>query len=136
MRSAWDFGRVQSSLTSASFAFFNTESFFPFSSLSLYPLYISLFPELAGFPPPSLSALPISLIEQFHGVLCLQIKLGLYSPRREFFDFWSLTIYSRSIKKTSERHGDIQLLNVNLSCWPYFSFSFSLSLSLSLSYSR
>lgn len=35
MRSAWDFGRVQLSLTSASSAFFNTGSFFSFSSRCL-----------------------------------------------------------------------------------------------------
>lgn len=69
---------MQLSLTSASSAFFNTGSFFSFSSLSLCPLFVPTFLETmarVSSSLPGLSALPISLVEQFHGVLCLQIKL-------------------------------------------------------------
>lgn len=95
MRSAWDFGRVQLSLTSASFAFFNTGSFFSsFSSLSLCPLFVPSFPEVAGFLPPDLPALPISLVEQFHGVLRLQIKLDrdFAHPHGENFSTFDLRL--------------------------------------------
>lgn len=132
MRSAWDFGRVQLSLTSASFAFFNTGSFFSFSSLSLCPLFVPSFPELAGFPPPGLlPAQPISLVEQFHGVLRLQIKLNrdFAHPHGENFSTFDL----RPTRDRSRKHGEETRGNSVIGHQPstlilLFSFFFSLDI--------
>lgn len=124
MRSAWDFGRVRLFLTSASFAFFNTGSFLSFSSLSLCPPFIPSFPEMAGFPPPDPSAQPdLSLVEQFRGVLCLQIKLhrDFAHPHGENFSTFDL----RPTRDRSRKHRrDTRKFSYRISAIhidPYFS---------------
>lgn len=91
---------MQLSLTSASFAFFNIGSFFSFSSrcLSVLLRRLILLGDGRVSSLPDLSAPPISLVEQFHGVLCLQIKLDRNFARPHGENFSTFDLRDRSRK--------------------------------------